>query len=76
MVGRLDGRLPHGYADELDRKKEARRVLTEVARDRGARSRLASTESVCRMVVCDARSTPAVDDFVRRNRWVSTPDEP
>jgi len=22
MVGRLDGRLPHGYADELDRKTE------------------------------------------------------
>jgi Tfp pilus assembly protein PilF len=61
---------------QLDRKKEARQVLAEAARDRNMRSRLANTDSFCRMVVCDAKSIAVVNDFVRRNRWIASPDTP
>jgi hypothetical protein len=61
---------------QLDRKKDTRRVLEEVARDPDLRANFANTGVFCRMVVCDGHDIGVVNDFLRRNRWVVYPDQP
>jgi tetratricopeptide (TPR) repeat protein len=61
---------------ELDRKKEARQVVTDLARDPSVRAKLDNAETLCRWVVCGAGDIAAVSDFLRRNRYILNPPEP
>lgn len=60
---------------ELDRKKEARQLVADLARDRDVRVKLANAETLCRWVVCGAQDIAAVSDFLRRNRYLLNPPE-
>ncbi len=54
----------------LDRKKESRSVLVQLAR---SQPRLGTAEVFCRLVLCDGRDIGIIDDFLRKNRWALTP---
>lgn len=60
---------------ELDRKKESRQIVTDLARDRNVRAKLANAETLCRWVVCGAQDIAAVSDFLHRNRYILNPPE-
>lgn len=57
----------------LDRKKEARRLVADLARDRDLRAKLANAETLCRWVVCGTQDIAVVSDFLHRNRDLLNP---
>ncbi len=60
---------------ELDRKKEARQIVTDLARDPNVRTKLGNAETLCKWVVCGAGDIAVVSDFLRRNRYIFNPPE-
>ena len=55
---------------KLDRKKEAQAALVQAAK---GQPQLASAEVFCRLILCDARDSAAVGEFLRKNRWAIIP---
>ena len=58
---------------QMDRKKEAQRLFVLAAKKDPA---LATAAVFCRFLLCEARDIGVVDEFLRKNRWAVTPQEP
>jgi Tfp pilus assembly protein PilF len=58
---------------QMDRKKEAQRLFVHAAKKEPD---LATAAVFCRLLLCEARDIGVVDEFLRKNRWAITPQEP
>jgi Tfp pilus assembly protein PilF len=59
---------------QLDRKKEARSMFVQAARNE---PHLGTAEVFCRMIFCEARDIGPVEEFLRKNRYaIAPPDTP
>jgi Tfp pilus assembly protein PilF len=58
---------------QMDRKKEAQRLFVHAAKKQ---PELATAAVFCRLLLCEARDIGVVDEFLRKNRWALTPQEP
>jgi len=56
-----------------NQKKEAQRAFVQAAK---AEPKVGTAEVFCRLLICDGRDLGAVEDFLRKNRWVLAPRQP
>ena len=56
---------------QLNRKKEAQITFKEAAK---IDPKVGTAEVFCRLLLCDTRDIGVVGDFLKRNRWVITPN--
>jgi tetratricopeptide (TPR) repeat protein len=58
---------------QMDRRKEAQQLFVHAAKKE---PELATAAVFCRLLLCEARDIGVVDEFLRKNRWAVTPQEP
>jgi len=58
---------------QTDRKKQAQQLFVHAVKKEPG---LATAAVFCRLLLCEARDIGVVDEFLRKNRWAVTPQEP
>ncbi len=53
-------------------KRDAQVAFREAARENPG---VGSSEIFCRLIACDSKDVPMIDEFLRKNRWVLNPPE-